>query len=111
MMTPTHFGILLVLSATALEGFGQVLLKKAALVRSGKGSWRGLGLMFFALEALVYTWSLRYLDVSTAFPLSSLSFAAVAFLSRGLLRETVDRTRWVGVLLILAGASLVALRA
>ncbi len=110
-MTPTHLGILLAITATVIEGFGQVFLKKAALARSGKGSWRGLGLCFFAVEALVYTWSLRYLDVSTAFPLGSLSFVTVTLLSRGLLRESVDRTRWVGVLLILAGSSLVAMHA
>jgi uncharacterized membrane protein len=48
------------------------------------------------------------LAVSIAFPLGSLSFVAVTFLSQCLLRERVDRTRWVGVVLILLGASLVA---
>ena len=110
-MTPTHFGILLAIAATVIEGFAQVFLKKAALARVGKVAWRVLGLAFFAVEALVYTWALRFLDVSTAFPLGSLSFVFVTLLSQGLLRERVDRTRWIGVLLILAGSSLVAMRA
>jgi len=107
-MTPTHFGILLVLVATAIEGFAQVFLKKAAQVQVGKGAWRVLGFACFGLETLLYTWSLRYLAVSIAFPLGSLSFVAVTFLSQCLLRERVDRLRWIGVVLILLGASLVA---
>jgi drug/metabolite transporter (DMT)-like permease len=107
-MTPTHFGILLVLVATAIEGFAQVFLKKASLVRTGKGAWRLLGFACFGLETLTYTWSLRFVAVSIAFPLGSLSFVAVTFLSQCLLRERVDRRRWIGVGLILLGASLVA---
>lgn len=107
-MTPTPLGIGLVLLATAIEGFAQVFLKKAALVRRGKGAWRVLGFAFFGVETLTYTWALRYLPVSIAFPLGSLSFVAVTFLSQCLLRERIDRLRWTGVVLILVGASLVA---
>jgi drug/metabolite transporter (DMT)-like permease len=107
-MTPTQFGILLVLLATGIEGFAQVFLKKAAQVQTGKGAWRLLGFACFGLETLTYTWSLRFLAVSIAFPLGSLSFVAVTFLSQCLLRERVDRTRWIGVALILVGSSLVA---
>lgn len=110
-MTVTAFGILLVLLATAIEGFAQVFLKKAALVPRGKGLWRVLGFAFFGVETLTYTWALRYLPVSVAFPLGSLSFVAVTFLSQCLLRERIDRLRWTGVVLILVGASLVAGRA
>jgi len=107
-MNPTHLGIALALAATIIEGFAQVFLKKAALVPTGKGAWRLLGFACFGGETLLYTWSLRYLAVSIAFPLGSLSFVAVTFLSQFLLREHVDRLRWLGNLLILVGASLVA---
>jgi drug/metabolite transporter (DMT)-like permease len=110
-MTPTHFGIGLVIAATLIEGFAQVFLKKAALAHTGKTSWRVLGFAFFGIEGLVYTWSLRFVAVSVAFPLGSLSFVAVTLLSQCLLRENVDRNRWIGIVLILAGASLVAGRA
>lgn len=110
-MTPTHFGIALAIAATIIEGFAQVFLKKASLASTGKGSWRLLGFACFGGEALVYSWSLRYLAVSVAFPLGSLSFVAVTFLSQSILRERVDRMRWIGIVCILVGASLVAGRA
>ena len=110
-MTQTHLGIGLVILATAIEGLAQVFLKKAALAHTGKLAWRVLGFAFFGVETVVYTLSLRFLAVSIAFPLGSLSFAAVTLLSQFMLRERVDRTRWIGILFILAGASLVAGRA
>ncbi len=110
-MTSAHFGILLVIIASAMEGFGQVFLKKATLHSTGKAAWRILGLAFFGAQALAYTWSLRYLEVSTAFPLGSLSFVSVTLLSQWFLGERVDRTRWVGAIFILLGSSLVVLRA
>lgn len=107
-MSETPLGIALVVAATVIEGFAQVFLKKAALVPTGKAAWRVLGFIFFGVEALVYTWSLRLVAISVAFPLGSLSFVAVTLLSQCLLRERVNRWRWIGIMLIMMGASLVA---
>jgi drug/metabolite transporter (DMT)-like permease len=110
-MTAVHLGILLVIIASILEAFGQVFLKMATLRQTSKGLWRVFGLAFFGVQALVYTWSLRYLEVSTAFPLGSLSFVFVTLMSQGILRERVERARWVGIIFILVGSSFVVLRA
>jgi drug/metabolite transporter (DMT)-like permease len=48
--------------------------------------------------------------VGAAFAISSLNLVAVLALSHLLLKEEVDRTRWIGVLMILAGVSLVIVR-
>ena len=63
-----------------------------------------------ALEALVYTEALKLLDVSVAFTIMSLNMIAVTLLSQWILHEDVDRTRWIGVALIFAGAALVMAR-
>lgn len=110
-MNPTGLGILLALVATLVEGFAQVFLKKGALAPTGKAAWRGLGFACFGVETLLYTWCLRYLAVNVAFPLGSLSFVAVTFLSQMLLREHVSRLRWIGNLFIVIGAALLAGRA
>jgi len=110
-MNPVHLGILLVISASVVDGFGQVFLKMATKRDTANGGWRVLGLGFFGVQALMYAWSLRYLEVSTAFPLGSLSFVSVTLLSQWILRERVDRVRWVGAIFILIGSSLVVLHA
>jgi multidrug transporter EmrE-like cation transporter len=66
----------------------------------------GMGSAAHLLEAAVYTAVLAQLDLSIAYPLSALTFITTTCLSLWLLRETVTPTRWIGVLLILAGAVL-----
>jgi drug/metabolite transporter (DMT)-like permease len=105
-VTLTAIGIVLATAAAMLEGFAQLFLKKSVLPRARRGFWIALGIAFFVLESIVYTGALRYLDVSTAFPLSSLSFVVVTLLSQWMLREQVTGMRWLGVGLILSGTVL-----
>ena len=126
-MTATPLGLVILVAAMAVESLAQVLLKIGSagglailrpairrttlrLVPAGATRlWIGLGVLAYGLEILLYTFALRYLDVSVAFPLGSLCFVGVALLSRLLLGETVGRLRWLGIGLILAGTVLVAL--
>jgi drug/metabolite transporter (DMT)-like permease len=110
-MSLTALGILLVVLCTVVEGFAQVFLKKSALTVPSARIWLVLGVIFFLMEALLYTGALRLLDVSTAYPIGSLSFVAITVLSKWLLQEHVTKTRWLGVGLILSGAALVAAHA
>jgi drug/metabolite transporter (DMT)-like permease len=110
-MNAAIIGVPLVLACTVIEGFAQVSLKKSSLDAGRKRLWAAFGIILFLSEALVYTAALRFLDVSTAYPIGSLSFVAVTILSRWLLAERVSPTRWAGVCLILLGAGLVVARA
>ncbi len=56
--------------------------------------------------ALIYLLSQR--DVSLIWPLTSLGFVLTALAARFIMREEVSALRWSGVLLIVAGAALVA---
>ena len=110
-MSPTSIGILLVVLAAAIEGFGQIFLKKSTLEHVRRPVWIVSGTAVLAVQAVVYTGALNFLDVSTAFALGTLSFVSVALLSKWLLREPVTIRRWVGVGLIMAGASLIVVSA
>ena len=63
------------------------------------------------VEVILYSGALRFLAVSTAFPITSLSFVMVTLLSRWLLGESVTPLRWAGVGLILIGTSLIVAQA
>jgi drug/metabolite transporter (DMT)-like permease len=52
---------------------------------------------------------LTQLEVSKAYPMLSLSFVVTAGIARLFLAERVSPRRWLGVLLIAAGASIMAL--
>ena len=107
-MTPETVGMVLVLVAAMVEGFAHIFFKKATLYPARKVFWIALGIGLFSIEVSTYTGALQFLDVAVAFPLGSLSFVATTLLSVWLLGEKVTRTRWIGVVLILVGAALVA---
>jgi drug/metabolite transporter (DMT)-like permease len=110
-MSPTTFGVLLVVVSTMVEGFGQTFLKKSALDVARRHYWITLGVAVLVVEVILYSGALRFLAVSTAFPITSLSFVMVTLLSRWLLGESVTPLRWAGVGLILIGTSLIVAHA
>jgi len=110
-MSQVAIGIFLVIGAAAIEGFGQVFLKISTLAQARQSVWIGAGIAVFAVQALVYTEALRFLSLSTAFALGTLSFVSVALLSKFILREPVGANRWIGVGLIMAGSSLIVVAA
>ena len=110
-MSQTMAGVLLVVLCSIIESFAQVLFKKSALVTMRKRLWIGAGITLFVFQALIYTGALRFVEVSTAFPIGSIGFVFVAVLSQRMLNEPVTRTRWIGVGLIVLGVSLLAMQA
>jgi drug/metabolite transporter (DMT)-like permease len=109
-MTGTTVGVVLVVIAALLEGLGQVFLKKSTLTKVRWQIWIAAGLTVLAIEALIYTQALKFLNVSVAFTILSLNLITITFLSAILLREHVTRTRWIGVGLIFVGVALVMAR-
>ncbi len=109
-MNSTAVGIVLVVIAAALEGLGQVFLKKSTLTKVRWTFWIAAGLGVLTMEALIYTEALKFLDVSVAFTILSLNLIMITVLSRLLLKEHVTKTRWIGVGLIFVGVALVMAR-
>ena len=109
-MSQTKIGVLLVVTCTLLEGIGQVFLKKSVLRAIRSYLWISFGIAILALEAVIYTKALLFLDVGAAYAISSLNLISITLTSRCLLREKVTRMRWMGVCLIFIGVGLVVAR-
>lgn len=107
-MNPVLGGILLVVLSTVFDSISQISMKKATPRNSATALWIGTAVIFSCVEAVVYTFALQMLSVGIAFAISGLSFATVTVLARILLKEHVTMTRWIGVVLIVTGASMVA---
>ena len=71
------------------------------------GIWAGVSLMAVAFFALLSMLSLA--KVSFVFPATALSYAAGALGGRLFLGERVEHQRWMGVLLVCIGVTLVFL--
>ncbi len=68
--------------------------------------WKASGVALYILEIFLWTSVLHLLDVSVAFPMGSLCFVGVAFLSSIFLGEAVGKVRWSGVVCIILGTAL-----
>ena len=110
-MSDTAIGVLLVVISTMVEGFGQVFLKKSAIDPQRRRAWILVGVAILIVEVVLYSAALRFLAVSTAFPLTSLSFVMVTVLSRFMLGEVIAPRRWIGVALILLGTTFIVAHA
>ena len=110
-MAEALVGVALVILASIIEGVSQTFFKKSALVAAGKNTFVAWGVVLFIVQALIYTGALRFVEVSTAFPIGSIGFVVVALLSQKFLAEPVTGARWTGVVLITLGVGLLALQA
>ncbi|HZE61961.1 MAG TPA: EamA family transporter [Burkholderiales bacterium] len=110
-MTEAIAGVALVILASIIEGVSQMFFKKSALVATAKKRWIVLGVALFIVQALIYTGALRFVEVSSAFPIGSIGFVVVALLSQRFLAEPVTGTRWTGVVLITLGVALLVVQA
>ncbi len=104
-MSRTWLGILLVVICALVEGGAQVSWKLSSR-GSRRGAWITAGILLYAVEITLYTRALTLIDVSIAFAMGSLSFVAVALLSRGILKERISPLRALGLGLILCGVTL-----
>jgi drug/metabolite transporter (DMT)-like permease len=109
-MSVTWIGMLLVLVCTAVEALAQISLKQSTRRPQRRPYWLALGVALFGAEALLYTAALQRLDVSVAYALGALSFVMVALGSAALLGESLPRSRWLGIICILAGCASLAAR-
>jgi uncharacterized membrane protein len=117
--------ILILLVALVLEAVGVVFLsaglkqigevKSVSAVGIARIIKRGITnskiLLGVLLETIFFIFLLVLLkqnDVSLIWPLTSLGFVLTAFSAKFILHEQVTSTRWIGVALIVVGASLVS---
>lgn len=110
----------LALVQSALLALGQVMLK-LALLRMDPFSWnlsfwRSLLLnwqfalcgLCFGTASLLWMYIIRHYPLSAAYPLVSLSFAFGMIGAIIFFHEHVDLTKWIGLILIVAGCYLIS---
>lgn len=66
------------------------------------------GLMLYATGAMVWIIVLSRVDLSFAYPMLGLTYVGVLLVSAVILKEHVSPIRWLGTVIILSGAMLVA---
>lgn len=62
----------------------------------------------FAAASLLWMYMIKHFPLSVAYPLGSMSYAVCMIMSVVFFHEQVDYTKWIGVLLIMAGCAIIA---
>lgn len=68
------------------------------------------GLAFNTISLIIWLTVLSFADLSLAYPFDSLHYIVIAFFAMTFLKEEVRGLRWVGILLIVAGVTIVGLK-
>jgi drug/metabolite transporter (DMT)-like permease len=96
-----------VLACVVMISAGQLLFKVVA-GRLGEGGIGTIGLLTLALAiygtaTIAWIFVLRYVHLSSVYPLMALSFVLVPLGSRTILGEPITPQYWVGVALLVGG--------
>jgi drug/metabolite transporter (DMT)-like permease len=68
--------------------------------------WLWVGVIFYLVNFFLWITLLSRVDLSVAFPLSSLTYIIVPILAVAFLQEKVHFVRWAGILFIIIGVSI-----
>jgi len=114
-MATELWAIFLVTLATLVGAFGPILLKKASEKKLSKISSliRNYHLMggvaLFAIGTILFIPALKGGDLSVLYPFVSLTYIWVSLLSVKFLGEKMNKFKWFGITLIIAGVSFIGL--
>jgi multidrug transporter EmrE-like cation transporter len=98
----------LIILAAINSAFGNIFIKKSQLNSEFAASILSLnfilGLVFYGINLLLFAFSLKYIQVSRAYPLlAGLSFIFLIVLSNRLLSEQLQTVNYLGIFVILLG--------
>jgi len=105
----------LIFVATLLGALGSVFMKKGAAkfnmnpLKQLKNKSLIFGLILFFLSAALYIPALRLSNLSILYPTTAMSYIWAIIFGRTFFNEKITRTKVIGVLLIIAGISLITI--
>ena len=112
MKVDTHI-MTIVLLCALLGAVGQIFFKLSSenfsfnpldLIQNYKFF---IGAIFYATSALLFVWALKFGNLSLLYPLIATTYIWVTLFSIIFLNEYFPLFKWIGILLIIAGISLI----
>ena len=107
----------LVVFGSILGSFGPILLKKGSETFSLnlklliKNYYLIGGTLLYMLGTVIFITALRGGELSILYPLVSVTYIWVSFLSIKFLKEKMNKYKWIGIILIIIGVSFIGLGA
>ena len=108
-------GIILVLISTIFAALGALYLKKGSskfgfnINLLMKNRYLLLGVVLYFASSLFFIPALKFGDLSLLYPFTSLSYVWTILLSIRFLKEKMNRFKWIAIILIVIGVSLIGI--
>ena len=103
----------LVFLATVIGSFGSLLLKFGSkdfslnILKLLKNYKLILGLLIYVFTSVLFIIALRGGPLSVLYPITSLTYIWIGFLSVKFLKEKMNRFKWTGIVFIIIGVILI----
>jgi len=109
------FAILTVVSNVAgnsaltkgMQQLGGIGNSPAALIGALFHPWVALGVVLLIIWTLTHMALLSWADLSYVMPVTAIGYVVTAFAAKVFLGENVSTSRWIGIVLVTAGVTLV----
>ncbi len=105
----------LVFLGIAVGAFAPILLKKGSskLNRNIFEQIKNInligGILLYILSSIIFIPALRGGELSVLYPLVSINYVFVSFLSMKFLNEKMNKFKWLGIVFVILGVSLIGL--
>ena len=106
--------VVLVFVATLIGAVGALLFKVASTGKLNPFAMMKnipliIGVVLYGLSSVLFIIALKGASVAIMYPLTSLSYIWIAFLSMKYLGEKMNSHKWMGIFLIIFGVALIGL--
>ena len=114
-MTTELWAVGLVLIGSVVGAFGPIYLKKAVNhfsfnpIKLIKNKDLMIGFGCYAFGTIMFIPALKGGDLSMLYPLVSIGYVLVCLYSIKLLKEKMNRLKWIGIALIILGVSFIGI--
>jgi uncharacterized membrane protein len=90
-----------------MHQLGEIGSSPAALIGALFHPWVALGVALLIVWTLTHMALLSWADLSYVMPVTAIGYVVTAFAARFLLGEAISIERWIGIVLITAGVTMV----
>lgn len=106
--------VLFVLISTFTGAYSSILIKRGSSTFNLSFSVLKnknviFGLILYGIGAIFFIIALKYVDLSILYPITSLTYVWISLLSIKLLKEKFNFWKWLGIISIIIGVSLLGL--
>lgn len=114
-MATQLWAVIVVIAGTFIGSFGPILFKKATKnlnfhpIKLITNYILMLGFFLYGISAIFFIIAIRGGELSVLYPLVSINYIWVSFLSIKFLNEKMNLYKWLGIIMIIFGVSMIGI--